>query len=403
MAGGKARGVFGQFGQSGLLGLHGAGGFAGGGIGGVKSGLIAVGGLGQFARFPIEPCDCVFGIFVERAFTVDVVGQLGDARLQRVDRAGGLFFALGQTVTLNHEALHEGGCDGLFFAHGGQLGLGLFAGGLGFAGGAVEGGGIGEVLAQGLLHAQFIFGRVVPTAIEQQAFGAAQLFAQGAVAGGLTGLTGKLGQLVRQLFDNIIDAAKVCFGPAQFQFGLMAALVQARDASGLFQNAAARFGARVDQFGDLALTDKGGRMGPGRGIGEQHLHVAGAHILGVHLVGAADVTGDAAGDFQRVAIVEPGGRKALGIVDMQADFGEVAGRARGGAGENHIFHAAAAHGCGAVFAHDPAQRFEQVGLAAAVGADNAGQPVGHDQIGRVNEGFEAVQSEPCEAQRSVHK
>ena len=49
-----------------------------------------------------------------------------------------------------------------------------------------------------------------------------------------------------------------------------------------------------------------------------------------------------------------------------------AGRDRG-AGEDHVVHGGRAHALVRGLAHHPAQRFEQVRLAAAVGADDAGQ------------------------------
>jgi hypothetical protein len=85
-----------------------------------------------------------------------------------------------------------------------------------------------------------------------------------------------------------------------------------------------------------------------------------------------------------VGVVEPGGRQPLGIVE-DSDLGEVAGGTRGGAGEDHVLHPVAAHRGGPVFAHHPAQRFQQVRLAAAVRADDAGQPLGDHQIGRIDE------------------
>jgi len=78
---------------------------------------------------------------------------------------------------------------------------------------------------------------------------------------------------------------------------------------------------------------------------------------------------------------------------MQRDFGKVACRARGRTGEDHVLHPAAAHCGGAVFAHHPAQRFEQVRLAAPVGPDNPCQTIRNDEICWVDEAFEAGQSE----------
>ena len=143
-----------------------------------------------------------------------------------------------------------------------------------------------------------------------------------------------------------------------------------------------------------------GECDAGRGIGEQHLHIARAHILGVDLVGRPRIARDPAHDLELVGIVEPRGRQPFGVVDHQRHFGKVARRAAGGTGKDHILHPVAAHRGGAVFTHHPAQRLQQVGLAAAIGADNARQPVMDHQIRGVHEAFEAVQSDPGETQRA---
>ncbi len=188
--------------------------------------------------------------------------------------------------------------------------------------------------------------------------GGAQLFPDFAIAGGLTGLTGELLQLVRQLLDHIIHAGEVLLGAVQLQLGLVAALIKTRDTGSLFKDAAARAGLGVDELGNLPLPHERRRMGTRRSIGKKHLHIAGADLFGTDLVGRARVAGDAADDFEVIDIVEARRREALGIVDMKRDLGVIAGRPRGRAGENHVFHAATAHRGGPVLAHHPAQRLE---------------------------------------------
>ena len=221
----------------------------------------------------------------------------------------------------------------------------------------------------------------------------AQLFTDLAVAGGLPGLTFQLGELRGELFDDVVDAGQILLGAVQLQLGLVTALVEAGDARGLLEDAPAGLGLGVDQLGNLALAHQRRGMGAGRGVGEEHLHVAGADILAVDLVGGAHVAGDAADDLEMVGLVEAGGREAVGIVDMDRDLGEVARGAGGGAGEDHVLHPRAAHRGGAVLAHDPAQRLQQVRLAAAIGAHHAGEAVLDIEVGRVDEALEAGQPE----------
>ena len=51
--------------------------------------------------------------------------------------------------------------------------------------------------------------------------------------------------------------------------------MQPGDAGRFFQHAAALLRLGGDQFADLALADDRRRVRPGRGVGEQKLHVAG--------------------------------------------------------------------------------------------------------------------------------
>ena len=129
-------------------------------------------------------------------------------------------------------------------------------------------------------------------------------------------------------------------------------------------------------------------MRASRGVGEQQGDVLLPDVAAVNSVGGTGAALDPAGDFAFT----------LGAaVDQQRDFGEVARRAAGGAGEDDVFHAAAAQGLGAAFAHHPAQRFEQVRLAAAVGTDHARQPRLDPKFGRFDEAFEAGQDKAAEA------
>jgi len=139
-------------------------------------------------------------------------------------------------------------------------------------------------------------------------------------------------------------------------------------------------------------------MGPGGGVGEQDLRIAGPDVARVRLVGRPGVAGDAADDFERVGFVEALRCYTPGIVDRENDFREVPRGTAGGAGEDHVLHAPAAHRRGPGFAHHPAQRLEEVRLAAAVRADDPRQPIGDHEIGGIDEALEAIEPEPCEAQ-----
>src|SRR5664279_1713738 len=71
-----------------------------------------------------------------------------------------------------------------------------------------------------------------------------------------------------------------------------------------------------------------------------------------------------------------------------------------GAGKNHLVHRGGAHGFIGGLAHHPAQRFDQVGFAAAVRPDHTGEPRLDQEIGRLDERLEPDQAQPRKLHRS---
>ena len=72
-------------------------------------------------------------------------------------------------------------------------------------------------------------------------------------------------------------------------------------------------------------------------------------------------------------------------------MGLVAARALTCAGENNVVHGLAAHSLGAIGTHDPANGLEEIGFAAAIGADNTRQARLNDKISRLYKGLKARQ------------
>ena len=121
------------------------------------------------------------------------------------------------------------------------------------------------------------------------------------------------------------------------------------------------------------------------------MHVARAHLAAVDAVGGALVALDPARDVERLVLVELGRGLARAVVDVHGDFGVIAGRPVVGAGKDHVVHVGGAHRLVGGFAHHPAQRLDQIGLAAAVRADHAGQPMLDLEVGRLDERLEPEQ------------
>ena len=181
-------------------------------------------------------------------------------------------------------------------------------------------------------------------------------------------------------------------GGLEPQLRFVAARVQAGNAGRLFEHAAALVGPGLDDFADAALVDQSRRSRAGRGVGEQHVDVAGAHFAAVDAEGRALLAHDAARHFERLGFVERRRRFAVAVVDRHRDFGMVAARAFGIAGEDHVVHLGRAHGLVRGLAHDPAHGFDQIGLAAAVRTDDSGQAGFDFEVGRFDEGLEADQA-----------
>ena len=291
--------------------------------------------------------------------------ELGDALL------GALLLAIEQLARIG-KPLQAGGGTRLRLAHRGQLGgaVGLDAGGLGLLAGAFS------LLAHGEIVRMRRFRHLGigfhPAQMEQHGLGLAHPGGDLAIADRLTRLLFQAVDLAGELADHVLDAGEIGLGGLQPQLGFMAAGVQACDARGILQHAAALLGLGLDDLADLALVHQRRRARAGRGIRKQDLDIARAHVSAVDAVHRTCLALDAARDFQDLAVVHRRRRSAIGVVDRHDDFGMVARRTVAGTGEDHGIHVGGAQRLVRGLPHRPAQRLDQVGFAAAVRTDDAG-------------------------------
>ena len=386
------------------LGVGGLARVLGGGEGGFQLGTARRGPgdlCGQGLQRRAQPGQFVRGVAGHGRLALDIGGDAGGLGGQAVDlRPGGLFRHV-EPVALKAGAVQQGAGDGVLLAGGLQRLLRRQRRRLGPAGG---GGrlahgplGVGQLLRRGLRgHAG-----VVPAYEQQGRLQGADLGGDLLVAFGLPRLALQPGQRRLELPPDVVQTVEVGLGRLEPQLGLVPARMQAGHAARLLEDAAAVLRLGGDQFADLALTHQRRAVGARRGVGEQQLDVAGADLLAVDAIGRAVAAVDAARHLQHRAVGEGLRRPALGVVDGQLDFGVVARRAVGGAGEDDVVHALAAHGLGRVGAHDPAQAFQHIGLAAAVGADDAGQARLDMHLGGIDEGLEAHEPEALELHGSL--
>lgn len=90
------------------------------------------------------------------------------------------------------------------------------------------------------------------------------------------------------------------------------------------------------------------------------------------------------------------GQCAIRVVDGQRHFGASERRPPGGAGEDHVFHLAAAQRFGSLLTHDPGERIHHIGLAGTVRTDDAGDPRFEPQGRGGGERFETTQGQGLE-------
>ena len=278
-----------------------------------------------------------------------------------------------EVLVFDLEAVQDGALRGLLLAQGLDPG-----GRLGFPAQRLRLGlrGLPEPLQRdrqlGLARIDLALG-VHPVQIEDDRVEPADLAGQLLVAARLARLALQALDLRLELAQDVVEAREVVIRRPEAQLGLVPAAVQAGDARRVLQDAPALLGLGVDDLANLALAHQRRRARAGGGVLEQDAHVAGAHLLAVEAVGRAGLALDAAGHVERLGAVELRRRLAILVVDEDRHLGGVAPRTIAGAGEDHVVHGRRAHALVRGLAHHPAQRLQQVGLAAAIWADDARQ------------------------------
>ena len=171
---------------------------------------------------------------------------------------------------------------------------------------------------------------------------------------------------------------------------LLLALAVLEHARGLFDDRPPGLGARVQDLVELALADDDVHLAAETAVGEEVLDVEQAAGVAVDrvlaLAGAEHQPAD-----RHLGVVDR--QRAVGVVDGERDLGPTQRRAGGGAGEDDVFHLAAAQRLRALLAHHPGERVDDVGLARAIRADDAGDAGLEAERGGGRERLEAAQGE----------
>jgi len=245
------------------------------------------------------------------------------------------------------------------------------------------------------IAARLLGGRVGlgPARMDQPRLHRADLVGEHAIAFCRTGLPPQSRRALFLLAQQLRKPGEIGLGRSKLLFGILAPRVQPGNPRRFLKQKPPLGGLRGDDRRDLALAHECRRMGAGRSVGEQQGHVLCSNVAAVDPVGGTCPPLDPAGDL------------ALGLafiiavaVDQHRHFGEFARRPHRRSGENDVFHAIAAKRLRAAFAHHPADRLEQVGLAAAVGADDSGQAGLDPELRRFDEALEPAELETPDPQ-----
>jgi hypothetical protein len=199
-------------------------------------------------------------------------------------------------------------------------------------------------------------------------------------------------QPLHQLAAQVIQAVEVLARVLDAGFGLAAPLLVLGDAGGLFQDQAQLVGLGLDEARHGALLDDGVVVAASHaGAQEQVDDVAAAAARAVEEIAGVAVARQLALDRDLAEAAIAVAEAALAVVEQDLDRGAAHGFPVARAVEDHVLALRAAQLLGAHLAQHPAHGVDDVGLAAAVGADHAGQVAVHVQHGRVHEGLEAGQ------------
>ena len=162
---------------------------------------------------------------------------------------------------------------------------------------------------------------------EDDAEAGAQLVAECAVTLGLGGLALERGHLPGDFFEDVVDAGEILFGGFEAEFGEALLGLEAGDAGGLFDDAAAVEGLGAEQLADALLADDGVGLAAEAGAHEDVLNVAQAADLAVEQVLGVAGAEEAAGDGELAGA--DGGAAELAAADLEDDViwvGEFGGR-----------------------------------------------------------------------------
>ena len=180
-----------------------------------------------------------------------------------------------------------------------------------------------------------------------------------------------------ELFQIGIEFAQYVFNTgqifacvAQAVFSFTAAFFVFGNARGFFQKQPQFFGFGFNDSADGSLPDDGVGARPQTGSQKYVLHITSTHRLVVDVIAAVAVAGQYALDRNFFKLVPLTTRAVRLVIKHQLHTGTAGGFACVGAIENNVLHGFTAQFAGSAFSQHPTHSVNDVGLAAAIGADD---------------------------------
>jgi len=201
-------------------------------------------------------------------------------------------------------------------------------------------------------------------------------------------------QVFELLFDfvaHVAHAVEILARRLDAAFGFLAALLVLGDAGGFLEMIAQLLGIGFDELADHALLDDRITARTKAGAEENIGDVAATAAHAVQEILRLSVATDDALDRDLVVARVFADDEAIGIVENELDHRAADGLASRRSGEDHVGQRIAAQAARRAFAHDPADRVDDVRLAATVRADDARHVGRQMQRGRIDERLEAGQ------------
>ncbi len=207
------------------------------------------------------------------------------------------------------------------------------------------------------------------------------------------GLASQRFELPTQFRGEVTEASEIGLHGIEFAHRFFLAAAMFEDSRGFFDEGASIFGTGFEDRGEPSLPDDDMHFAADAGVAEQFLDVHQTAGRAVDLVLPRAVAEHPARD-RHLGVLDR--ERPVGVVDGQGHLGAAQRRAAGGAGKDDIFHLAAAQGLGALLAHHPGQRIDDVGFTRAVRADHTGNSRLEPKSRCRRKGFESLECQTLE-------